>query len=138
MEHHCLVAAEYTPFWLLIMLALCMWMSCIDSMFLNFRYPVICDVTLYHWVFLHVSKDHNILLLGLLDPKDEGIMTSPNTKRHSPNDRSLIREDLNPQQHQCENSNLSFLKCQKYFHFVYNKRQYISSWPHRCFIHNCR
>lgn len=45
-----------------------------------------CDVTPYHWIFLHVSKDQSILLLGLLEPKDEGITILLNTKCHSPND----------------------------------------------------
>jgi hypothetical protein len=40
-------------------------------------------VTPYHWIFLHVSKDHSILLLGLLEPTDEGITILLNIKRHS-------------------------------------------------------
>jgi hypothetical protein len=41
---------------------------------------------MYHWVFLHVSKDHSILLLYLLDLKDESITILLNIKHHSPND----------------------------------------------------
>jgi hypothetical protein len=61
-------------------------MSCIYSVFLNFRSQVACDVTLYHSVFVHVSKDRSIFLLGLLDPEYAGITFLQHIKNHSPDD----------------------------------------------------
>jgi hypothetical protein len=88
----------------------------------------------YHWVFLHVSKDHSILLLGLLDPEDEGITILQNKKRHSPNDKVPHPRRFESSAQPILKLKFFILNCQKCFHFVYNKRQYISSWPCRSFI----
>jgi len=131
-SQHNSVAALYTYHVSTVQLLACLVLTvhfCISGL--------VSSVMIIGYCSLHVSKDHSILLLGLLDPEDEGIKILLNIKRHSPNDTVPHLRRFGSSAPPMWKLKFFILNCQKCFHFFYNERQYISSWPCRSFIQKC-